>query len=241
MLFCDFFPNTLLGQALDLVAIDPEHCLLNCNNDPWQWWPAPAEASGNFSGPEPKRNQPLLVSAVWGYPQWSCCHSNLWWSSSPADHLPLLSLILIILLDSKILRRCRRLFLLVPYVGDMAVLSCFPISSASAMRQARVALPGSNCCRKEQKEIWFYRAANILKALREKPQPQFPNQVGSEALRSRFIVSVLSQFKQFQSTSPIWWIACNSSLKKEKIALDWIWTLVIQGVSEFPIIVVKTN
>ena len=71
------------------------------------------------AGPEPKRNQALLVSAIWGYPWRSCCHSNLWWPSSPADCPPLLSLILIIPLDSKILRRCQCLFLLIPFTRGL--------------------------------------------------------------------------------------------------------------------------
>lgn len=203
MFFCDFSPNTLLGQALDLVPTAPEHCLFNCNNDPCQWGPAPAEARGSFSGPEPKRSQALLVSAVWEHPCGSCCHSNLCLSSSPADHLPLLSLILIILPDSEILRRCQLWCALFPVLGTWLCWAASPTPQLQLWGEP-VAPPGSSCCRKEQKEIWFYRAANILKALREKPRPQFPNQVVSEARRSGFIASVLSQFKQFQSTGPIW-------------------------------------
>lgn len=48
MLLCNLFPNTLQGQALNLVATDPGYCFLNFKNDPWQWRPAPAEAGGNF-------------------------------------------------------------------------------------------------------------------------------------------------------------------------------------------------
>lgn len=145
------------------------------------------------------------MSAVLGYPWDNHCHSDVWLSSSPADYPPLLSPVLSILLNSKIFPLCPCLFPLSPTSPAMAVLGCFPNLSASARREVCVALPGSSCCcRKEQKEIWFYRAANIVKALREKPQPQFPNQVYLEALLSGFIVSVLGQFKQFQSTSPVW-------------------------------------
>lgn len=102
-LFCNSFPNILLGQAPDLAATHPGTISLTAARpfgraDPFLL------RQEDISGHEPKRNQPLLVSAVWGCPRRSCCHSELGLSSSPADYLPLLSSVLTILLDSKILR-----------------------------------------------------------------------------------------------------------------------------------------
>ena len=43
---------------------------------------------------------------------------------------------------------------------------------------------------KGAEDAMFSRAADTLQALRGKPQPQFPNQVGWEALRSGYNVCI---------------------------------------------------
>lgn len=114
-----------------------------------------------------KGNQTHPVGTVWGYPWSRGCHSTLWLPSSRVDCLPLLSSVLNILLDAQILR----------WRAHGGCPGRLPILSSWTLRQASGAPPGCNPCRRDQEEILFYRAANILKALREKPKLQFLNQV----------------------------------------------------------------
>lgn len=113
--------------------------------------------------------------------------------SLPPPHTPLLSSVLSILLDPKILRWCQRL--LIPVPTSRGCSGCLPTLPARA-------LPGCGRCRKVWEGNWFYRAANTLKALREKPPPRFPNQVGLELYAPDFYSLHGANLNNFNQQAP---------------------------------------
>lgn len=181
-LSCILRRTILPGEALDPEAADPGHCLLSCRNKCLSAVMTYLLRQEGISGQEPKRSRILPRSAVWGCPCRRCCHSKLSLSSSPADCLPLLPSVLKIPLDSEILRRCQVCFCLSPHPWPWP---CWATARPSGWpRGTSECSTRQHPCRKDHEKAGFSRAAHTLKALRGKPQPQFPNQVGSQASRS---------------------------------------------------------